>query len=272
RLVLWEAQFGDFANGGQIIIDQFVSAGEDKWGLLSGVVLLLPHGYEGQGPEHSSARLERFLQSAADLNIRIANCTTAAQYFHLLRRQALLLATDPLPLVVLTPKSLLRHPFTASTPRELADGRFQPVIDDADVKHPAKVRRLVLSSGKIHVDLATSEARKDAPGVALVRVEQLYPFPEDQIRALLDRYGKLRDVCWVQEEPENMGAWEFARPLLEQLIDGRWPLRYIGRVRNSSPSEGSAAWHQVNQRAIVEQVFEEKAETREFDRVLSKQV
>jgi 2-oxoglutarate dehydrogenase E1 component len=235
-------------------------------------VMLLPHGYEGQGPDHSSARLERCLQSAADLNIRVANCTTAAQYFHLLRRQALLLATDPLPLVVLTPKSLLRHPFVSSTPRELAEGRFQAVIDDALIKQPAKVRRLVLSSGKIHVDLATSEARQGRQTVALTRVEQLYPFPADLIRDLLDRYPKLRDVCWVQEEPENMGAWEFVRPLLEELIDGRWPLRYIGRVRNSSPSEGSSAWHQVNQRAIVEQVFEEKAETRELDRVLSKQV
>jgi 2-oxoglutarate dehydrogenase E1 component len=272
RLVLWEAQYGDFINGAQVMLDEFITSGRAKWGLTPSLVLLLPHGYEGQGPDHSSARLERFLQAAADLNMRIANCTTAAQYFHLLRRQALLLATDPLPLVVMTPKSLLRHPFTASAPRELAEGRFQAVIDDEAVKHPARVRRLVLSSGKIHVDLSASEGRAQQPGVALARVEQLYPFPEDQIRDLLERYGKLRDVCWVQEEPENMGAWEFVRPVLERVIDGRWPLRYIGRVRNSSPSEGSAAWHQVNQRAIIEQVFEERAETREFDRVLSKQV
>jgi 2-oxoglutarate dehydrogenase E1 component len=272
RLVLWEAQYGDFINGAQVMLDEFITSGRAKWGLTPSLVMLLPHGYEGQGPDHSSARLERFLQSAADLNIRVANCTTAAQYFHLLRRQALLLATDPLPLVVLTPKSLLRHPFVASTPRELAEGRFQAVIDDPDAKQPGKARRLVFSSGKIHVDLATSELRKGSAGVALVRVEQLYPFPTDQIREVLDRYPKLRDVCWVQEEPENMGAWDFVRPLLEKLIDGRWPLRYVGRVRNSSPSEGSSAWHQVNQRAIVEQVFEEKAETRELDRVLSKQV
>jgi len=272
RLVLWEGQYGDFINGAQVILDEFVTSGRAKWGLAPSLVLLLPHGYEGQGPDHSSARLERFLNAAADTNMRIANCTTAAQYFHLLRRQAQLLVTDPLPLVVMTPKSLLRHPATASTPAELADGRFQLVIDDAGIAQPAKVRRLALCSGKIHVDLATAEARRDNQSVALTRVEQLYPFPTDQIRGILDRYPKLREVCWVQEEPENMGAWEFVRPLLEQIIDGRWPLRYIGRVRNSSPSEGSSAWHAANQRAIIEQVFEQKADTKDLDRVLSKQV
>jgi len=272
RLVLWEGQYGDFINGAQVVLDEFLTSGRAKWGLAPSLVLLLPHGYEGQGPDHSSARLERFLNAAADTNMRIANCTTAAQYFHLLRRQAALLTTDPLPLIVMTPKSLLRHPSTASSPVELAQGRFQPVIDDEMVKQPAKVRRLVLCSGKIHVDLATSEARTTSPGVALARVEQIYPFPAEEIRAVLDRYPKLRDVCWVQEEPENMGAWEFVRPLLEQLIDGRWPLRYIGRVRNSSPSEGSSTWHSANQRAIVEEVFEQKADVKDLDRVLSKQV
>jgi 2-oxoglutarate dehydrogenase E1 component len=280
RLVLWEAQYGDFINGAQVVLDEFVTSGRAKWGLTPSLVFLLPHGYEGQGPDHSSARLERFLQAAADTNMRIANCTTAAQYFHLLRRQALLLDTDPLPLVVLTPKSLLRHGLTASTPRALAEGRFQLVIDDDEArKQAAKVKRLVLCSGKVFVDLVSSDQRKGvdgerptAHGVALVRVEQLYPFPSDQIREVLDGYPRLREVCWVQEEPENMGAWEFVRPLLEQLIDGRWPLRYIGRVRNSSPSEGSATWHNANQRAIVAQTFEEKADTRDADRVLSKQV
>ncbi len=272
RLVIWEAQYGDFINGAQVILDEFLTSGRAKWGLAPSLVLLLPHGYEGQGPDHSSARLERFLNAAADTNIRIANCTTAAQYFHLLRRQAQLLLTDPLPLVVMTPKSLLRHAATASTPAELAEGKFHLVIDDAAIKQPAKVKRLVLCSGKVYVDLASAEARKDDPSVAIVRVEQLYPFPADKIRAVIDRYPKLREVCWVQEEPENMGAWEFVRPLLEALIDGRWPLRYIGRVRNSSPSEGSSTWHAANQRAIVEAVFEQKADTRELDRVLSKQV
>ena len=236
-------------------------------------MLLLPHGYEGQGPDHSSARLERFLNAAADTNLRIANCTTAAQYFHLLRRQALLLKTDPLPLIVMTPKSLLRHPFTASTPAELAEGKFMRVIDDVEAAaQAAKVKRVVFCSGKVAVDLFTSERRKDQPHVAIVRVEQLYPFPSDLIREVLERYANVRDVCWVQEEPENMGAWELARPELEAILDGRWPLRYIGRSRNSSPSEGSSSWHAANQRAIVDQVFEAKTETRELDRVLSKQV
>jgi len=270
-LVLWEAQFGDFVNAAQVIIDQFMAAGLSKWGQTSRLTLLLPHGYEGQGPEHSSARLERFLQLAAENNLRVANCTTPAQYFHLLRRQA---RRDRLrPLVVMTPKSLLRHPFTASTPKELAEGRFLRVIDDLEAAaQAAKVRRLVLCSGKIAVDLFTSERRKDNPQVAVVRVEQLYPFPADLITDVLERYANVREVCWVQEEPENMGAWEFVRPEIESLIERRWPLRYIGRSRNSSPSEGSSSWHAANQRAIVDQVFEAKAETRELDRVLSKQV
>jgi 2-oxoglutarate dehydrogenase E1 component len=273
RLVLWEAQYGDFINGAQIILDEYMTSGRAKWGMAPSLVLLLPHGYEGQGPDHSSARLERFLNAAADTNMRIVNCTTAAQYFHVLRRQALLLTTDPLPLVVMSPKSLLRHPFTASTPAELAEGAFHPVIDDQiQAEHVAKVRRLALCSGKVAVDLLTSERRKDNPNVAVVRVEQLYPFPAEAIRDVMDRYPKLREVCWVQEEPENMGAWEFARPLLESLVDGRHPLRYIGRSRNSSPSEGSSSWHAANQRAIVDQVFEAKTEARELDRVLSKQV
>ncbi len=273
RLVLWEAQYGDFINGAQIIIDEYLTSGRAKWGMAPSLVLLLPHGYEGQGPDHSSARLERFLNAAADTNMRIANCTTAAQYFHLLRRQALLLKTDPLPLVVMTPKSLLRHPFTASTPAELAEGMFMRVMDDVEAAAQApKVKRVVLCSGKVAVDLFTSERRKHNPHVAIVRIEQLYPFPSDLIREILERYSGAREVCWVQEEPENMGAWEFARPELDAVIDGRWPLRYIGRSRNSSPSEGSSSWHAANQRAIVDQVFEAKAETREMDRVLSKQV
>ena len=273
RLVLWEAQYGDFINGAQIVLDEYLTSGRAKWGMAPSIVLLLPHGYEGQGPDHSSARLERFLNAAADTNIRIVNCTTAAQYFHVLRRQALLLQTDPLPLVVMTPKSLLRHPMTASAPAELAEGRFQLVMnDDAVSEQPAKVRRLVLCSGKVAVDLATAEQRKDNGNVAIVRVEQLYPFPEDAINKIITGYPKLREICWVQEEPENMGAWEFVHPLLETLIDRRWPLRYIGRARNSSPSEGSSSWHAANQRAIVAQAFEAKAETKELDRVLSKQV
>jgi 2-oxoglutarate dehydrogenase E1 component len=277
RLVMWEAQYGDFINGAQIILDEYLTSGRAKWGMAPSLVLLLPHGYEGQGPDHSSARLERFLNAAADTNMRIANCTTAAQYFHLLRRQAQLLTTDPLPLIVMTPKSLLRHPFTASAPAEFAEGSFQSVIDDPSTgsgsaaTQRAKVRRLALCSGKVAVDLLTSERRKDNPNVAVVRVEQVYPFPSEAITEVMARYPKLREVCWVQEEPENMGAWEFARPLLESIA-GDTPLRYIGRSRNSSPSEGSSTWHAANQRAIVDQVFEAKTEARELERVLSKQV
>jgi 2-oxoglutarate dehydrogenase E1 component len=268
RFVVWEAQYGDFINGAQVVLDEFVTSGRTKWGLTPSLAFLLPHGYEGQGPDHSSARPERFLQSAADTNMRIANCTTAAQYFHLLRRQALLLSTDPLPLIVLTPKSLLRHPLTASAPHELAEGRFELVIDDKDAR-VQRVQRLVLCSGKIYVDLV--EARSKAPNdaVALVRLEQIYPFPAADVRGILDRYSNVREVCWVQEEPENMGAWESVRQRLDEAIDGRWPLRYIGRVRNSSPSEGSAAWHAATQRSIVAQALDGRIAAPEADRLLS---
>ncbi len=273
RLVVWEAQYGDFINGAQTVLDEYLMSGRAKWGMAPSLVLLLPHGYEGQGPDHSSARVERFLQLAADLNVRIVNCTTAAQYFHVLRRQALLLGTDPLPLIVLTPKSLLRHPMVASSALELAEGRFQKVIEDEQaVKSAAKVRRAVICSGKVYVDLAGSEQRKTSTSVALTRLEQIYPFPAEFLKTALERFPKLKEVVWVQEEPENMGAWDFVRPELEQIIAGRWPLRYVGRVRNSSPSEGSAAWHQVNQRALVAQAFEEKADVGDANRVVAKQV
>jgi 2-oxoglutarate dehydrogenase E1 component len=271
-LVLWEAQYGDFINGAQVMLDQFVTSARAKWGLSPSLVFLLPHGYEGQGPEHSSARPERILESAADINLRLATCTTAAQYFHLLRRQAALLHEDPLPLFVLTPKSLLRHPAVASTPMELEQGRFLPVIDDQDARGRAKgIRRVVLCSGKVYVDLISSERRAQSAGVAIVRVEQLYPFPEALVREVLAGYPSLRDVVWLQEEPENMGAWTFSRPLLEEVIDGRWPLRYIGRARSSSPSEGSSTWHQLNQKALVEQAFDSQR-VPEPSMVLSKQV
>jgi 2-oxoglutarate dehydrogenase E1 component len=273
RLIIWEAQYGDFINGAQVILDQFVTSGRAKWGLRPSLVFLLPHGYEGQGPEHSSARPERFLQAAADINLRLVNCTTAAQYFHLLRRQALLLTRDPLPLVVLTPKSLLRHPAVASTPRELEEGRFQSVIDDGDARARAKgVKRLVLCSGKVYVDLISSERRAAANDVAIVRVEQLYPFPGVALKEVLAGYPSLRDVVWLQEEPENMGAWEFARPLLEELLANRCPLRYVGRTRASSTSEGSSAWHQLNQKALVEQAYDLDSHAPEASMVLSKQV
>ena len=273
RLVVWEAQYGDFINGAQVILDEFVVSGRAKWGLMPSLVLLLPHAFEGQGPDHSSARLERFLESAADINLRVANCTTAAQYFHLLRRQAVLLLTDPLPLVVLTPKSLLRHPLVASTPRELAEGQWQAVIPDAEAAgRPEGVRRLVLCSGKVYVDLVSSEHRGAHPEIAVCRLEQLYPFSWSDLEPVLDGFPSLAEVVWVQEEPENMGAWEFVRALLEESIDGRWPLRYVGRARSASPSEGTAAWHAVNQRILVEEAFTAVPERRQTHMVLSKQV
>jgi 2-oxoglutarate dehydrogenase E1 component len=256
RLVLWEAQYGDFINVAQVIIDEFIVSARAKWGQPPSLVLLLPHGYEGQGPDHSSGRVERFLQSAMETNMRIANCTTAAQYFHLLRRQAALLKTDPLPLVVMTPKSLLRHPLVASSLREFSQGGWQPVIDDTQARsQPDQVRRLILCSGKIYVDLVTSRRREKSPAIAMVRTEQLFPFPMVDLKPVLDGYPQLEEVVWIQEEPENMGAWSFVRPRLEELIAGRWPLHYIGRPASSSPSEGSMTWHTTNQEALIEQAF-----------------
>ncbi len=273
RLVVWEAQYGDFLNGAQVILDQFVTSARAKWGLRPSLVFLLPHGYEGQGPEHSSARPERILEAAADINLRLVSCTTAAQYFHLLRRQAMLLRRDPLPLFVLTPKSLLRHPAVASTPRELEEGRFQSVIDDHPARERAQtIKRLVLCSGKVYVDLVTSERRAAAAEIAICRVEQLYPFPHVALRELLAGYPSVSDVVWLQEEPENMGPWEFMRPLLEELIIDRCPLRYLGRARSSSPSEGSSAWHQLNQRRLIEQAFDLKSHSTEPSMVLSKEI
>ena len=231
--------------------------------------MLLPHGFEGQGPDHSSGRPERFLQLAAETNLRVANCTTAAQYFHLLRRQASLLKVDPLPLILMTPKSLLRHPLVASSPRELAEGSWQAVIDDAEAGGRLdEIRRLVLCSGKIYVDLITSEYREKRNNVAICRIEQLYPFRVNEVRQVVDRYPKLQEIVWVQEEPENMGAWEFVRPLLSELVRNRWRLRYIGRSRSSSPAEGSAARHALNQEAIVQKSFSIQLAEQEEDMVL----
>jgi len=254
-LVLWEAQFGDFANVAQVIIDQFIVSGWAKWRQRSALVLLLPHGYEGQGPEHSSARLERFLQLAAEDNVRIANCTTAAQYFHLLRRQAILRTVDPRPLIVMTPKSLLRHPRAMSPMRELAEGRFQPVLDDPTARQrPDDVTRLILCSGKVYVDLVTSQFAATASHVAIVRVEELYPFPGDELAAILRQYPNARDVVWLQEEPKNMGAWTSMQPRLQPLLNGR-TLRYIGRPERASPAEGFAEMHEQEQARIIAEAF-----------------
>jgi len=254
-LVMWEAQFGDFANGAQVIIDQFLSGSEQKWGQPVDLVLLLPHGYEGQGPEHSSARLERFLILCAEQNLRICYPSTPASYFHLLRRQA----RDPVekPLVVMTPKSLLRRPACVSLLAELAEQDFREVIDDAGVD-PARVRRVVLTSGKLYFDLAKAREERGANDIALVRLEQLYPFPGTQLGSVLERYPALAELVWSQEEPRNMGAWRFVR---ERFLDGdvavhagRTPI-YTGRSESASPATGSYTVHVLEQKRIVKQVF-----------------
>lgn len=261
-LVLWEAQFGDFINGAQVIIDQFIVSGKAKWEQHPTVVMLLPHGYEGAGPEHSSARLERFLLQCAGSNLRVANCSTAAQYFHLLRRQSATLKTDPRPLVVMTPKSLLRHARAAATLSELSAGGFQAVLDDTrDASRKKNVTRLVLCSGKVYYDMVYGAApqyteRPDylaADGVAVARVEQLYPFPSGDLEALIASYPSVQEVIWLQEEPQNMGAWVFMAPRLEKLL-GFKPI-YIGRPEEASPAEGSQTTHNTEQHRIVTEAF-----------------
>jgi 2-oxoglutarate dehydrogenase E1 component len=244
-LVLWEAQFGDFANVAQAITDQCIVAGRSKWGQESRLVLLLPHGHEGQGPEHSSARLERFLDLAAEDNIRVVNCTTPAQYFHLLRLQALRKAHRPL--VVMTPKSLLRHPAARSGAAELAGGEFQRVFRESDPPPAAEVRRLLLCSGKVFYDLISQGSR--AEGTAITRLEQLYPFPEKDLLEELATYPDLVEIVWVQEEPANMGAWRSIAHRLTAVADV--PVRYVGRPDRASPAEGYAAAHAREQERII---------------------
>jgi 2-oxoglutarate dehydrogenase E1 component len=250
-LVLWEAQFGDFVNGAQIVVDQFIVSGRSKWGQTSRLVLLLPHGYEGNGPEHSSARLERFLQLAAQDNIRVVNATTAAQFFHLLRRQAL--DATARPLVVMTPKGLLRLREATSALDDLARGAFQPVIDDSTVEH-GTVRRLVLCSGKIYYDIVAHELRQGASGVAVARIEQLYPFPLELTSSLVASYPALEEIVWAQEEPQNMGAWRSIRHRLEEAAtraESAASVQYVGRTWRASTSEGYPTLHQYEQDRIV---------------------
>ncbi|MGI8785176.1 MAG: 2-oxoglutarate dehydrogenase E1 component [Acidobacteriota bacterium] len=247
-LVVWEAQFGDFINGAQIIIDQFFSSSEAKWQRMSGLVLLLPHGYEGQGPEHSSARPERFLQLCAEQNMQVANPSTPAQFFHLLRRQVL--RDFRKPLVVLTPKSLLRHPLASSGLEDFSSGHFREVIgDDRAVAQPEKV---LLCSGKVYYDLLQKRDEQDARDIAIVRLEQYYPFAERQLAVLLESYGQCREVVWVQEEPQNMGAWFFVAPRIEKLLRKNQRLSYVGRRESASPAIGSLHIHQKEQKELVD--------------------
>ncbi len=254
-LILWEAQFGDFVNAAQVIVDQFIVSAHSKWGQTSRLTLLLPHGYEGNGPEHSSARVERFMQLAAQENVRIVNCTTAAQYFHVLRRQAL--HPKARPLVILTPKSLLRLKQATSHLSELTSGRFRPMIDDPTLDADARLatERLVLCTGKVFYDIVGHEARNETENVAVVRLEQLYPFPVAAYDELLSRYPNLVEVVWTQEEPQNMGAWRATRHRLEEGLPAEVELRYCGRPWRASPSEGYPTAHLLEQDRIVNEAL-----------------
>ncbi len=248
-LVLWEAQFGDFANGAQIIIDQFIAAGEMKWGLLSGIVMLLPHGYEGQGPEHSSARIERYLQLAANDNIQICQPSTAAQYFHLLRRQALRLWRKPL--VVFTPKSMLRHPDASSSLAEFSRDKFLNVLPDNDVRNP---RRLLVCSGKIGHNLRVEREKRKDMSVGIIFLEQMYPWPEEELQAALDQHPGAQEIVWVQEEPANMGALFYVMPELRRMVGDRAVLS-VKRSASATPATGSAKAHEIEEKTLIDMAF-----------------
>jgi 2-oxoglutarate dehydrogenase E1 component len=242
-LVAWEAQFGDFVNGAQIIIDQFLAASHDKWGQHSGLTLLLPHGYEGQGPEHSSARIERFLILCAGGNLTVVHPTTAGQFFHLLRRQVAM--GNRQPLVVFTPKSLLRSANSRSPLEELVSGWFRETLDDPDPRvDPERVRRVVLCSGKVAFDAIAARDARAATDTAVIRIEQLYPWPEAQLRDLLARYRADAEVVWLQEEPSNMGPWSFVRSRIDDLLGATRRVQLVGRPESGSPACGSMAVHQ----------------------------
>jgi 2-oxoglutarate dehydrogenase E1 component len=248
-LTIWEGQFGDFCNGAQVIIDQFISSGEAKWGRLSGITLFLPHGYEGQGPEHSSARLERFLQLCAEYNMQVCVPSTPAQMFHMLRRQMV----RPLrkPLIVMTPKSLLRHPLSVSRLEELGTGGFNPVIDEIDDLKLSAVTRIVLCSGKVYFDLLKSRRDVKADSVAVVRLEQLYPFPSDEYEAILRKYANAREIVWCQEEPQNQGSWYQIRHRLQSKLSAKHELLYAGRAGAAAPATGISALHEQQQKSLV---------------------
>jgi 2-oxoglutarate dehydrogenase E1 component len=249
-LVVWEGQYGDFANGAQVIIDQFISSGEAKWERFCGLALFLPHGYEGAGPEHSSARLERFLQLCAESNMQVCVPSTPAQMFHMLRRQ--MLQSFRKPLIVMTPKSLLRDPLSVSALEDLTRGSFARVIDEADDLPPAQVRRVVFCSGKVYFDLLKARRKDGIRDVALVRIEQLYPFPSEEYEAVLNRYPNTREVVWCQEEPQNQGAWYQIRHRLQELLGGRRQVLYAGRAPAAAPATGIPKIHEAEQRALID--------------------
>lgn len=275
-LVMWEAQYGDFANTAQALFDQFVSSGRAKWGQKSGFVLLLPHGYEGQGPEHSSARPERFLQLSAENNWTVANVTSAAQYFHILRRQAAILGTEYVrPLVLMTPKGLLRHSLTTSFGTELSEGHFQTVLEQPHLGHEReKVKRLVLTTGKMAIDLAqeveSKQENQTLEELHIIRIEQLYPFPKEKVEAILQHYPNLEELVWVQEEPKNMGAWHYVSPILYELAGSRLTVNYIGRPKRSSTAGGDPTIHKKEQERIINQTLKINMESSKQEKILIK--
>lgn len=253
RLVIWEAQFGDFFNGAQVVIDQFLSSGEQKWGKLSGLVLYLPHGYEGMGPEHSSARLERFLQLCAQHNMQVCVPTTPAQMFHLIRQQ--MLAPYRKPLVVMTPKSLLRHKQAVSTWSDLTEGRFMPLLTEKSPLSAEKIKRIILCSGKVYYELAQYRTQKKQDDVLILRVESLYPFPDEPLSAVLQKYPQVETIVWCQEEPKNQGAWQFVMPYLQTILQKGQKLRYAGRMPFAAPAVGYHSLHQKQQTQLIEEAF-----------------
>ena len=250
---MWEAQFGDFSNGAQVIIDNFIVASYEKWKLRNNVVLLLPHGYEGQGPEHSSARLERFLILCAEDNMQVCNVTTPAQYFHLLRRQIKHAVRKPL--VLMTPKSLLRLPEARSTKEEFINGKFQEIIDDNSIDRNQKVERVILSSGKVYYDLIKYRTANKIGNVPIVRVEQFYPYASRKFKEIFSKYAEAGKMVWVQEEPKNMGAWNFMSLRLIEDLTERQKLYYSGRPEGASPAVGSSKQSVQQQRALIEKAF-----------------
>jgi 2-oxoglutarate dehydrogenase E1 component len=250
ELVIWEAQFGDFANGAQVVVDQFIAAGEVKWGRICGLALMLPHGYEGQGPEHSSARIERYLQLCADYNMQICIPSTPAQMFHLLRRQ--MIRPFRKPLIIISPKSLLRHKESVSSLEDLANGEFQVVIPDAELRNTQKVKRVVFCSGKVYFDLVAARRERGIDDIAVVRLEQLYPFPHDQFKVEIDRYKDAKEIVWCQEEPGNQGAWHRIQHYLQRQMLAHQKLSYALRPSSSSPAGGYLALHNQRQKAVVD--------------------
>jgi 2-oxoglutarate dehydrogenase E1 component len=252
-LTLWEAQFGDFVNVAQVIVDQFISAGEKKWHQQSRLVMLLPHGYEGQGPEHSSARLERFLQLSAEDNMQVCYCSTPAQYFHVLRRQ--IRQNPSKPLVMMTPKSMLRHPQAASSVDEFTRGGFYPILEDSFIKDATAVERVLICSGKVYYDLEAKRQELKDNRTAIVRLEQFYPFPKTLMEKYLKIFINAGEFRWVQEEAKNIGGWTFVRPRIDEVLPAGHAVKYVGRARSASPATGVYAVHQMEQQQLVNEAF-----------------